>query len=67
MWKYILAAFLIIMGVIEILLALNKPLLDEIMKNSPIQSPKSSSRFLLLAGLSAFVMAFLLLFYDRIF
>jgi len=67
MWKYILAAFLILMGVIEILLALNKPLLDEIMKNSPIKSPRSSSRFLLLSGLSAFVMALALLFYDRLF
>jgi hypothetical protein len=66
-WKYILAAFLVIMGVIEILLALNKPLRDEIMKNSPIKSNDANSRFLLLAGLSAFVMALLLLFYDRIF
>jgi len=54
------------MGVIEILLALNKPLLDEIMKNSPIKSPIASSRFLLLSGLSAFVMALALLFYDRV-
>lgn len=65
MWKYILAAFLILMGVIEILLALNKPLREEIMKNSPIQSTRATSRFLLLAGLSAFVMALLLLFYNR--
>lgn len=67
MWKYILAAFLIVMGAIEILLALNQPLRDEIMKNSPIKSTGANSRFLLLAGLSAFVMALLLLFYDRIF
>lgn len=65
MWKYLLAAFLILMGVIEILLALNKPLRDEIMKNSPLQSTRATPLFLSLAGVSAFVMALVLLFYDR--
>ncbi len=67
MWKIILATFLILMGAIEILLVLNKPLREEIMKNSPIQSTSSTPIFLVLAGISAFVMAFLLLFYDRVF
>ena len=65
MWRYVLVAFLIVIGVIEIGLALNKPIRDEIMKNSPVQSTRATPTFLLLAGASAFVMAFVLLFYDR--
>ena len=67
MWRYVLAAFLILIGVIEIGLALNKPMRDEIMKNSPVQSTRATPTFLLLAGASAFVMALALLFYDRLF
>jgi len=67
MWKYILVAFLILIGAIEILLALNAPLREEIMKNSPIQSSRISTSFMWLAGISAFIMAFGLLFYDRLF
>jgi uncharacterized membrane protein YidH (DUF202 family) len=65
MWKYVLAAFLILIGAIEVLLALNKPMRDEIMKNSPIQSTRATPLFLLLAGVSAFVIALGLLLYDR--
>ena len=65
MWKYILAGFLILMGVIEILLALNKPMRDEILKNSPVPSTRVRPLFLLLAGVSAFGMALVLLFYNR--
>lgn len=65
MWRYVLAAFLILMGVIEILLALNKPIRDEIMKNSPIQSSRATPIYLLLAGVSALGMALALLFYNR--
>lgn len=65
MWRYVLAAFLVLMGAIEILLAFNKPMRDEIMKNSPIQSTRATPLFLLLAGVSAFVMALVLLFYDH--
>ena len=67
MWRYVLVAFLILIGVIEIGLALNKPMRDEIMKNSPIRSTRATPTFLLLAGVSAFVMALALLFYDRLF
>jgi len=66
MWRYVVAAVLFVVGVIEILLALNKPMRDEIMKNSPIQSTRLTPLFLLLAGLSAFVMALALLFYKRL-
>jgi len=65
MWRYVLAAFLIVMGVIEILLALNKPMREEILKNSPIPSSSVTPIFLLSAGLLAFAMALVLLFYNR--
>jgi hypothetical protein len=67
MWKYLLAAFLFFIGAIEILLALNKSIRDEIMKNSPVKSSRTTPVFLLLAGASAFVMGLGLLFYQRIF
>lgn len=67
MWKYLLVAFLVFIGAIEILLALNASLREEIMKNSPIKSSRTSSGFMLLAGISAFIMALGLLFYDRLF
>jgi hypothetical protein len=67
MWRYLLVAFLFFIGAIEILLALNKSMRDEILKNSPVQSTRTTPVFLLLAGASAFVMALGLLFYHRIF
>ena len=67
MWKYILCAFLFFIGALEILLALNKPMRDEILKNSPVPSTQATPVFLLLAGASAFIMALGLLFYHRIF
>ena len=65
MWRYLLAGFLIVMGLIEILLALNKRMRDELIKNSPVQSVLGSPVYLLLAGVSALVIALGLLFYDR--
>jgi len=67
MWRYIAAAFLFVMGAIEILLALNKPMRDEIVKNSPIPLTSAAPFYLFFAGLSAFVMALGLLFYHRFF
>jgi hypothetical protein len=65
MWRYLLAGFLIVIGLIEILLVLNKRMRDELIKNSPVQSVLSSPVYLLLAGVSALVIALALLFYDR--
>jgi hypothetical protein len=65
MWKYVLAAFLFLMGAIEILLALNKPMRNEIMKNSPVPLSSAAPYYLFFAGLSAFVMALGLLLYNR--
>jgi hypothetical protein len=55
------------MGAVEILLALNKPLRDEIMKNSPIPLTSAAPFYLFFAGISAFVMALGLLLYHRLF
>ena len=65
MWKYFFAAFLFLAGALEILLALNGRLREEIMKSSPIQSKRSTPVFLFLSGLSAFAMALAIIFYNR--
>jgi hypothetical protein len=65
MWRYLLVGFLILIGLIEILLALHKPLRDELVKNSPIQSALGSPLYLLLAGGSALIIALGLLLLPR--
>jgi hypothetical protein len=65
MWRYIVAALLFLVGAIEIFLALNGRLREEIMKNSPIQLPRAAPFYFLFAGLSAFVIALGLLLYSR--
>ncbi|MDQ2976983.1 MAG: hypothetical protein M3R69_16425 [Acidobacteriota bacterium] len=67
MWRYVLAAFLFLMGAIEMLLALNQPMRNEIMKNSPVPLSSAAPYYLFFAGLSAFVMALGLLLYNRFF
>jgi len=65
MWRYIAATLLFLIGALEIILALNGRLREEIMKNSPIQSSRATPIYLFVAGLSAFVMALGILFYTR--
>ncbi len=67
MWKYTFAAFLFIAGAIEILLALNARMREELMKNSPVQSTRMTPAVLFISGLSAFAMALVLIFYNRFF
>ena len=67
MWKYFLAGFLFLIGALEIMLALTGRLREEIMKNSPVPTKRTSPLFFILAGLSAFAMAFAILFYNRLF
>jgi hypothetical protein len=67
MSRYIAAALLCVVGAIEILLALNERLRDEIMKNSPIPLTSAAPVYLFFAGISAFVMALGILFYNRFF
>ena len=65
MWKYFAATVLFLIGVLEIVLALNGRLREEIMKNSPIRSTRATPVLFFLAGLSAFAMALGILFYNR--
>ena len=67
MWRYIAAALLFLIGGLEIFLALNGRLRDEIMKNSPMPLPGSAPRYLLFAGLSAFVMGLGIILYPYLF
>ena len=67
MWKYYFAAFLFIAGAIEILLGLSARMREELMKNSPVQSTRMTPTILFISGLSAFAMALVLIFYNRLF
>lgn len=67
MWRYVLAGVLVLIGAIEILLALNGRLRDEIMKNSPVPLTSAAPYYFFFAALSAFVMALGLLLYNRFF
>ena len=67
MWKYIAAALLFLVGALEIVLALNGRLREEIMKSSPIPLPGAAPFYLFFAGLSAFLMALGILLYSRFF
>jgi hypothetical protein len=64
MWKYILAATLSVIGIVEIVLALNAGLREELMKTSPVRLKQAESSAFLLAGISALVMAVGILFYG---
>ena len=65
MWRYCGATFFILIGALEIILALNKRMRDEIMKNSPVPATRAMPWALLFAALSAFAIALGLLFYNR--
>jgi hypothetical protein len=65
MWKYFAATFLFLIGALEIILALNGRLREELMKNSPIKSSRATPIYLFVAGLSAFAMALGILLYAR--
>lgn len=56
MWKYILASFLLVIGIVEIVLALHEGLRDALMQTSPIRFKQAESSAFLLAGISALVM-----------
>ena len=55
MWKYILASILLVIGTVEIVLALNAGLREAVMKTSPVRFREAESSAFLLAGLSALV------------
>ena len=64
MWKYILAFTLSVIGIFEIVLALNAGLREALMKTSPVRLKAAESSAFLLAGISALVMGLGMLFYG---
>ena len=64
MWKYILASTLLVIGIVEIVLALYGGLREALMKTSPVRLKQAESSAFLLAGISALVMGIGMLFYG---
>lgn len=67
MWKYILASTLLVIGIVEIVLALHKGLREAVMQASFVRLKNVESPMFLLAGLSALVMGIGILFYGIFF
>ena len=65
MWRYCGASVFILIGALELVLAVNKRVRDELMKNSPVQLSKGVSVTFLVAALSAFGIAAAFLFFYR--
>ena len=64
MWKYILASILLVIGILEIVLALHGGMRDALMQTSPVRFKQAESSAFLLAGISALVMGLGILFYG---
>ena len=64
MWKYILAAILLVIGIFEILLAFHPRLREALMQTSPVRVKQTESAMFLIAGISALVMGIGILFYG---
>ncbi len=64
MWKYGFAAFLLLIGIVEIILALNGRLREALMQNSLVRSKSAEPLVLFLVGLSAVAMALGILVYG---
>ena len=64
MWKYILASTLLVIGVVEIILALHGGLRETLMQASPLRIKQAESSAFLLAGISALVMGIGILLYG---
>ena len=64
MWKYILAAILFLIGILEIVLALHGGLRETLMQTSPVRLKQAESSAFLLAGISALVMGIGILVYG---
>jgi len=63
-WKYILASFLLVIGILELVLALHRDLREALMQTSPLRLKQAESSAFLLAGISALVMGIGILFYG---
>jgi len=64
MWKYILVVTFFVIGICEIVLALNAGLREAVMKTSPVRFKEAESSAFLLAGISALVMGIGILFFG---
>ena len=64
MWKYILASALLVIGIVEIVLALSANLREALMRTSPLRLKQAESSAFLLAGVSALVIAIGILLYG---
>ena len=64
MWKYILASTLLVIGIIEIVLALHRGLREAVLQTSPVRSKLAETPALLFAGISALVTGIGILFYG---
>ena len=64
MWKYVLAITLLVVGIVEILLALHGGLRDALMQTSPVRFKQGESSMFLLAGVSALVTGLGILLYG---
>lgn len=64
MWKYILAFAFLLIGIVEIVLALSSGLREALMKTSPVRFKQGESSAFLLAGISALVMGLGILFFG---
>ena len=62
MWKYILASTFLVIGILEIVLALHRGLREALMQTSPVRFKQAESSAFLLAGISAFVMGGILFY-----
>ena len=66
MWKYIFASFLLVIGILEIVLALSKNLREAVMQTSPVRYKQAESHMFLFAGISALVMGIGIFIYGVI-
>ena len=64
MWKYVLAITLLVVGIVEILLALHGGLREALMQTSPMRFKQGESPMFLLAGVSALVTGVGILLYG---
>ena len=64
MWKYILASIFLLIGILEIVLALHSGLRDALMQTSPIRLKQAESPAFLFAGISALVIGLGILFFG---
>jgi hypothetical protein len=62
MWKYILAAALLVIGIFEIAMSFHGRLREAVMQTSPVRFKETESTMFLLAGISALVVGIGILF-----